>query len=152
MSRFREERGHALVQEMSMRVLVSPLRRAALALGVLAAFAGAALAAEFPFGRELLLDVAPMKGSKRVPVLDIAPNGIAAIDLWCNSLQARLIVVADTITVLTGPKTERPCPADRAKGDEDMLSALSQATNWRLDGETLVLTGGATLRFRMQTN
>ena len=138
-----------------MRVLVSPLRRAALALVAvtMAALAGTALAADFPFGRELLLDAAPMKGSKRVPVLDIGMNGIAAIDLWCNSLQARLIVVADTITVLTGPKTERACPSDRAKGDEDMLSALSQATNWRLDGETLVLTGGpATLRFRMQTN
>lgn len=138
---------------MRRRLQFARLRRGARCALLAAAFGSSALASDFPFGRELLLDAAPMKGSKRVPSLDIGDNGTAEIALWCNSVQARLIVVADTITILTGAKTERSCPPERARGDEAMLSALTEVTHWRLDGELLVLTGGATpLRFRMQTN
>ncbi len=109
--------------------------------------------ADFPFGRELVLDVAPMKGSKRVPSLDIADNGGTTIELWCNSVRAQLVVVADTITVIPGEKTARPCPADRARADDDLIASLTQVATWRLDGELLVLNGGpAPLRFRIQTN
>ena len=55
-------------------------------------------------------------------------------------------------TVLTGEKTDRQCPPDRARGDDDMLAALTQVTNWRRDGDTLILIGPRTLRFRLQTN
>ena len=37
----------------------------------------------FPFGTTLMLDAAPMRGSKRVPMLEIAEDGVASIDLWC---------------------------------------------------------------------
>lgn len=33
----------------------------------------------FPFDRELMLDTAPMRGSKRIPILEIAANGAASI-------------------------------------------------------------------------
>ena len=39
----------------------------------------------FPFDRELMLDVTPMPGSKRVPIIEIDANGAASIDLWCAS-------------------------------------------------------------------
>ena len=107
---------------------------------------------EFPFGKELLLDASPMKGSKRIPVIDVAENGSAAIDLWCNSVQAQLVVVNDTITVLTGQQTDRSCPPERAKGDQDMLDALQQVTSWRRQGDSVVLIGPRTLRFRLPTN
>jgi heat shock protein HslJ len=115
---------------------------------------GAAVAVEraFPFGHELMLDVPPMKGSKRVPMLDIDEKGLADIDLWCNSVKGQMVVAGDTITILTGDKTERSCPADRAQADEDMLSALTGATNWRREGDVLTLTGARTMRFRLQTN
>jgi heat shock protein HslJ len=107
----------------------------------------------FPYGQELRMDADPMKGSKKIPVLDIADTGLADIELWCNAVKARLVVAGDTITVLTGPRTERPCPPERARGDEEMLAALNQATHWRVVDDALVLTGGpATLRFRMQRN
>jgi heat shock protein HslJ len=106
----------------------------------------------FPFDHELLLDAAPMKGSKRVPSLDIAANGAAEIALWCNTVKAQLIVAGDTITVIAGPSTERQCPPERLRGDEDLLSALTQATNWRREGDYLILTGGRTVRFHLQTN
>lgn len=126
-----------------------------LVLGVaIGAAAPPAVAAqsEFPFGRELLLDAPPMKGSKRVPSLDIAENGLADIELWCNAVKGQLIVAGDTITILTGARTERPCTPERMRGDDDMLTALTEVTNWRREGEFLVLTGARTMRFRMQTN
>jgi len=124
-------------------------------LGVaMAAAAAPAIAAqsEFPFGRELLLDAPPMKGSKRVPSLAIAENGLADIELWCSSLKGQLVVAGDTITILTGAKTERSCTPERMRGDDDVLAALTEVTNWRREGEFLVLTGARTMRFRLQTN
>jgi heat shock protein HslJ len=107
---------------------------------------------EFPFGRELLLDAPPMKGSKRVPSLEIAENGLADIELWCGGVKGQLVVAGDTITILTGAKTERSCTAERMRGDDDLLAALNEVTNWRREGEFLVLTGARTMRFRLQTN
>ena len=99
-----------------------------------------------------MLDADAMRGSKRIPVLDIAANGTADIDLWCNSVKAQLIVAANTITIITGNKTARQCPPDRARADDELLDALNQATNWQMEEGALVLTGGKTLRFRVQTN
>jgi heat shock protein HslJ len=107
---------------------------------------------DFPFGKELFLDARPMKGSKRIPIIEVAENGAAAIDLWCNSVQAQLVVVNDTITVLTGPQTDRSCAPERARGDQEMMEALQQVTNWRRDGDSVVLIGPRSLRFRLPTN
>jgi len=124
----------------------------AVVLAFAASIPGGAAERAFPYDKELRLDARPMPGSKRVPILDIRGNGDAAIDLWCNSVQGQLVVVDDTITVLTGEKTDRQCPPERARGDDDMLAALNQVTNWRRDGDTLILLGPRNLRFRLQTN
>jgi len=133
------------------------LRRAALVLALgtaAAALLASAVAAqpEFPFGSELMLDVKPMKGSKRVPMLEIDQKGLAEIDLWCNSVKGQLVVAGDTITIITGEKTARTCPPERAQADDDVLGALNEMTNWRREGDVLVLTGTRTMRFRLQTN
>ncbi len=126
----------------------------AFALGVMAlsGVADALAESEFPFNQELLLDAPPMKGSKRVPSLDIRANGAAEISLWCNTVRGQLIVVGDTITILTGASTERQCPRERARGDEEILGALTEVTNWRREGDLLILTGPRTVRFRLQSN
>jgi heat shock protein HslJ len=111
-----------------------------------------AFAESFPFGSELVLDVNPMRGSKRIPVLDIGQNGTAEIELWCNSVKAQLVVAGNTITIITGERSARQCPPDRARADDELLTALNEATNWRMEDSALVFTGGKTLRFRMQTN
>jgi heat shock protein HslJ len=111
-----------------------------------------ALAQAFPYGSELVLDASPMRGSKKIPVLDIGQNGAAEIDLWCNTVKAKLVVAANTITIITGEMSSRQCPPDRARADEDLLAALNGATAWRMEPEALVFTGGRTLRFRVQTN
>jgi heat shock protein HslJ len=112
----------------------------------------AAAAENFPFNDELLLDTKPMRGSKRVPMLEIRPDGAVLIDLWCNSVQGQLVVAADTITVLTGPKTSRSCSPERERGDQEVLSALEQVTNWRRQGDAVVLIGPQSLRFYRATN
>jgi heat shock protein HslJ len=106
----------------------------------------------FPFDSELMLDAKPMKGSKRIPVLTIGPNGKAEIDLWCNSVEGQVVVVDSTITVMTGAKTERQCDAARTRGDDELLAALLQATTWSREGDILTLRGAKTLRFRQATN
>ena len=133
------------------------LRRASLALafgGSLAAWAATAAVAQsaFPFGREFMLDAPPIKGSKQIPSLDIDEKGIADINLWCGSVKGQLGVAGDTVTIITGPKSERTCSPERMQADDDTLGALNAVTSWRLEGDTLVLTGARTLRFRAQSN
>jgi heat shock protein HslJ len=113
-----------------------------------AAFAGP----EFPFGQELLLDVRPMPGSKRVPSLEIRADGATAIDLWCNRVQGQIVVLKDTISILRGPVIVRQCTPERAQMDEELLSALLQVTTWKRQGDVVILEGATRLRFRISTN
>src|SRR5688572_2348164 len=76
---------------------------------------------QFPFDSELILDAAPMRGSKRIPNMDVAPNGAIALEMWCNRIEGQFVVAADTVTVLTGQATQRPCSPERAQGDEHLL-------------------------------
>jgi heat shock protein HslJ len=123
------------------------------AVCVFAAVSGAALADQgFPFDSEFLLDVRPMPGSKRIPNMDVAANGTIALEMWCNRVEGQVIVAGDTITVLTGEPTSRPCPPERARGDEELLGALAAVTSWRRQGGTVLLIGPRTLRFRVPTN
>lgn len=106
----------------------------------------------FPFDRELMLDVAPMPGSKRVPVLEIDANGATSIDLWCTSMHGEAHVGGDSISIVPGPAQPMQCAPDRQSGDENLLAALAQVTNWKRDGDVLELRGATTLRFRLMTN
>jgi heat shock protein HslJ len=125
---------------------------AAVGGAILLSLAPNASAQSFPFGSELRLDADPMRGSKKIPVIDIGQNGVAEIELWCNSVKAQLIVAANTITIITGEMSSRQCPPERTRADEELLTALNEATNWRMENSALVFTGGKTLRFRVQTN
>jgi heat shock protein HslJ len=128
--------------------------RAAACTVVLAAASGiqAGAQAKFPFDREFLLDVNPMRGSKRVPILEFAANGRVSVDLWCKSGTARAEIAGSAITLTLDALNAASCPPERASADEEMIAALSQVTGWRLDGSALVLTGGRNLRFRRATN
>jgi hypothetical protein len=106
----------------------------------------------FPFDRELMLDVTPMPGSKRVPIIEIDANGAASIDLWCASLRGQASVGEDSISIVPGPMQPTQCPADRQSGDESLLAALAQVTNWKRTGDVIELRGATTLRFRLMTN
>ena len=125
-----------------------------LAAAGLMGVAGASMAQqnEFPFDRELILDVRPMPGSKRIPNMDIAGNGKIALEMWCDRVEGQVVVAGDTITVITGQPSGRPCPADRARSDNELLDALNAVTNWRRQGDAVVLVGPRTLRFKVPSN
>jgi heat shock protein HslJ len=134
-------------------------RHSALCLAVLVAALVAALAAwpaqasdPFPFGSELMLDTAPMHGSKRIPMLEIEDNGTASIDLWCSSVKAQATVDDAAITIVPGDAPQAQCDPDRQARDADLLAKLTQVTGWRRSGEVIELTGAVPLRFRLMTN
>ena len=107
---------------------------------------------DFPFEHELLLDAHPMKGSKRIPMLSVESDGTATIDLWCNSMQAQIDVKGEAISISAGEKRSQSCAPERQQADDDLSAALVAVTSWRWDGESLLLIGPKTLRFRQQTN
>jgi heat shock protein HslJ len=140
---------------MSASRIIRPfLRLLGLAAFALAGLMSAGIAAEpgFPFDKELMLDAKAMKGSKRIPILTVDARGTATIDLWCNSVEGRVVVAANTLTITAGARTERQCDPARMKRDDDLLAALLDATAWRRERDVIVLTGAKTLRFRPATN
>ena len=106
----------------------------------------------FPFGTALMLDAAPMRGSKRIPMIEIQENGMASIDLWCASARAQATVGDDSITIATADLQSPQCDPERQSRDEKLLAALAQVTNWRRNGELIELLGATPLRFRLMTN
>jgi heat shock protein HslJ len=103
-----------------------------------------------------VLDAAPMRPAKRVPILSVMPDGSASIDLWCKTVTARVELSDAAIKIEPGPlpeglpemMSEGQCTPQRLGADADMLAALAQMTAWRMQGSALVLEGPKTLKFR----
>ena len=129
-------------------------RLAGLLCAVTATLAGPALASEqgFPFARELILDVAPMRGSKRVPIIEIAENGAATIQLWCASTRGQVSVDQDSITIVADQAPPTPCEPKRQTRDDSLLAGLALVTGWRRQGDVIEFLGATKLRFRLMTN
>lgn len=120
-------------------------------------------AGEFPFDQELLLDAAPMQRVKRMPVLTVAANGMARIDLWCRTVPARVSLSVDAIKIETAPLPEAlpqymsagQCSELRVQADSAMLDALTQMTEWQRQGDRVLLTGPTSpkpMRFRLSSH
>jgi heat shock protein HslJ len=129
-------------------------RLAGLLCAVTATLAWPAFAGEqgFPFARELMLDVAPMRGSKRVPIIEIAENGAATIQLWCASTRGQVSVDNDSITIVADQASPTQCEPERQTRDDNLLAALAQVTGWRRQGDVIEFLGATKLRFRLMTN
>jgi META domain-containing protein len=106
----------------------------------------------FPFGTTLMLDAAPLRGSKRIPMLEIAEDGAVSIDLWCGSVRAVAIVADHSISIAPSDVRNAQCEPDRQSRDAELLAVLAQVTNWRRKGEVVELLGVTPLRFRLMTN
>src|SRR5690242_13349662 len=87
---------------------------------------GVAVAAEpFPFDQDFLLDAVPMRPGKRMPGLNVEPNGNARIDLWCRTVAARVEISDAAIKLEAGPLPEGPpemqsagqCTPERMQAD-----------------------------------
>jgi hypothetical protein len=106
----------------------------------------------FPFEQEMLLDERPLPGSKRVPILEIAADGRAQIDLWCRSGTGQVEVTDDMIKFTLGPLRDEFCTPERSQRDDDMAAALAQVTQWRREDDLVVFVGPTELRFRLSTH
>jgi len=133
-------------------------RSGMLAVALLIATGALASAVDgFPFDQNLLLDAPPIGRGKRMPMLNVGPNGGATIDLWCKSVAARVELSDDTIAIQTEPLPEAlpammsrdQCTPQRIQADSDLLNAITQATSWRKQGSGVMLTGPQTLKFRL---
>jgi hypothetical protein len=107
----------------------------------------------FPFGFEMTLDVARQPGSKRLPTLEIGDNGEATLDLWCRSGKGQFSVAGNTVIFVPGPMEDRAaCPPERAEADDELVTALSEASTWRRQGDLVSFVGTKSLRFQINTN
>ena len=110
----------------------------------------------FPFDQELLLDAAPMRPGKRMPVLTVEPNGNGRIDLWCRTVSARIEISDAAMKIEADALPEgQPemlsagqCTPERMQADEELLGALIQVTGWRREDQGVVLEGPTTFKFR----
>lgn len=126
------------------------------AILVLLACSAVVAAETFPFDRELLLDAAPMRPGKRMPIFAVESNGNARIDLWCRTLPAHVEVSEAAIKIEAGPlpddmpamQSAGQCTPERVAADEEFLATLTQMTAWRRAGDGIVLEGVKTLKFR----
>jgi len=130
------------------------LRSAGLALLLLASVPMSVRAEEtgFPFGMEMTLNAPPQPGSKRVPDLDIGDNGEVVLELWCKAGKGQFSVAGNTVIFVAGQMEDRGCPAAKAQADDDLLAALTEATNWQRQGDDVSFIGSRTLKFRINTN
>lgn len=133
--------------------VVRGLFAAVLALGATAVDA----ADRFPFDRDLLLDAAPMRPVKRVPILNVAPDGAATIDLWCKTVRAFVQLSGDGIRIEAGPLPDAlpqyvsagQCTPERMQADSEVLALLVQVTGWQRRGNSVIFDGPTRLRFRL---
>lgn len=133
---------------------------AALLSSVLTGPTSVRAADEFPYDAVLLLDVAPMKPLKRVPILTVQENGSATIELWCRTAEARVQLSDNAIKIEVAPLSEAlpqymssgQCSDDRVAADNEMLDAITQVTEWRRRGDGVELIGPKPMRFRASSH
>ena len=106
----------------------------------------------FPFGFEMTLDTTPQPGSKRLPTLEIGDNGEATLELWCKSGKGQFSVAGNTVVFVPGQMQEGACAPGRAEVDDQLLSALSEATTWKRQGDSISFIGTRSLHFQINTN
>lgn len=128
---------------------------AAIGLSLLACGA-AAPAEQFPFDQEILLDAAPMRPGKRMPILLVEPNGNAKIDLWCKAVSARVTISDMSMKIepellpeeLPEMLSAGQCTPERVQADQELLATLTQVTGWQRQNGNIVLLGPTELKFR----
>lgn len=128
---------------------------AAIGLSLLACGA-AAPAEQFPFDQEILLDAAPMRPGKRMPILLVEPNGNSKIDLWCKAVSARVTISDMSMKIEPESLPEElpemlsagQCTPERVQADQELLATLTQVTGWQRQNGNIVLLGPTELKFR----
>jgi hypothetical protein len=129
---------------------------AAMAIVVAIPTAQAYAQPSFPFDQEMLLEVKPLPGSRRVPMLEVQAGGKATVDLWCHVAAADVALAGSEIkfTFVSARPEARPesCTPERIELDKELAAALSEVTSWRRENDIIVLIGPTTFRYRLSTH
>ena len=123
------------------------------AAAVLVAMAPAlAHAQQFPFDQEMLLETPPMPGSRRVPILEVHPDGRATLDMWCHSAVAQIAISGSEFKLTFVSAKPGACNPDRIERDQALAKAIMEVTSWRRQNDIVTLVGPTSFRFRISTH
>jgi hypothetical protein len=122
---------------------------AAVLLGVMVPPASAQ---QFPFDQEMLLDVRPLPGSRRVPILEVHPDGKATLHMWCHSAIAEIAVSGSEFKLTFVSAKPENCTPERIERDQAMAKALLEVAGWRQEKDIVTLVGPTSFRFRISTH
>jgi META domain len=123
---------------------------AAVAIGMAAVVP--AHAQTFPFDQEMLLETRPLPGSRRVPMIEVHPNGKASVDMWCHSAVAEIAITGNEIKFTFVSAKPENCTPERIELDQKMAKELLEITHWRRKNDIVEFVGPTTFRFRISTH
>ena len=122
------------------------------ATAIVLAVAEPASAQSFPYDQEMLLEVKPLPGSRRVPMMEVHPDGKATVDMWCHSAVAEIAVSGDEVKFTFVSAKPENCTPERIELDQAMAKALLEITNWRQQKDIVEFIGPTSFRFRLSTH
>ena len=131
-----------------LRACMPVLATAAIVL----AAAGPAGAQGFPYDQEMLLEVKPLPGSRRVPMIEVHPDGKASVDLWCHSAVAQFTITGSEVKIEFVSAKPENCTDERIELDQAMAKAMLEITQWRRTNDIVEFAGPTTYRFRLSTH
>ncbi|MBX9773679.1 MAG: META domain-containing protein [Xanthobacteraceae bacterium] len=132
-----------------LRTCWLPALAAAAIVLVPAAPAGAQ---SFPYDQEMLLEVKPLPGSRRVPMIEVHPDGKASVDLWCHSAVAKFTITGSDVKIEFVSAKPENCTPERIERDQAMAKAMLEVTQWRRNNDIVEFAGPTTFRFRISTH
>jgi hypothetical protein len=122
---------------------------AAAIIFVAAAPAGAQ---SFPYDQEMLLEAKPLPGSRRVPMIEVHPDGKASVDMWCHSAVAQFTIAGNDLKIEFVSAKPENCTPERIELDQAMAKAMLEITQWRRRNDMVEFVGPTTFRFRISTH
>ncbi len=128
------------------------LRGLLAALVLLGASIAPASAQSFPYDQEMILETKPLPGSRRMPMMEVHPDGNATVDLWCHSAVAEITVNGSEIKFNFVSAKPENCTPERIELDQALAKALLEVTTWRLQKDIVEFVGPTTFRFRLSTH
>jgi hypothetical protein len=109
-------------------------------------------AQSFPFDQEMLLEVKPLPGSRRVPMMEVHPDGKGTVDLWCHTAVAEIAISGSEIKFNFVSAKPENCTPERIELDQKMAKDLLEVTSWRRKNDIVEFIGSTTFRFRISTH
>jgi hypothetical protein len=105
-----------------------------------------------PFDQEMLLEARPLPGSRRVPMMEVHPDGRASVDLWCHSAVAQVALNGNEVKFDFVSANPENCTPERVELDQKMAKDLSEVTHWRRKNDIVEFVGPTSFRFRISTH